>query len=246
MINIIEAESIEEMVKHISHADTLVVCDLDNTLIETTIHFGSVQWGEDFIRKLVLGGKSQAEAEEEVKYRWFSILPHIPMRLIETKTPKVLQDIHQKGIPVFGLTARFPEEVSYTLQRLRQFDLNFNKNYLNCELSLKHAARFEEGILFCGTKNRKSDALLHFLQQNDLQPRKIIFVDDKLHHLEDLANSLTRTPIEYVGIRFSGSDKRVKGFNAALATIQEKFFPQFISDVMAQEILENQCFSQEK
>lgn len=76
-----------------------------------------------------------------------------------------------------------------------------------------------------------------FLNQLDKLPEKIIFVDDKLSHVQDLENSLRAFNIEYVGIRFSKMDKGVNEYDDEIAEIQSEFFPQFISDEAARKIL---------
>src|ERR1700730_17206948 len=75
---IIETDLFEEVINHLS-PNTIVFCDLDNTLIEASQQFGSVQWGDNYRRKLIDSGESSEKAEEIVHNLWLKMLPIIEM-----------------------------------------------------------------------------------------------------------------------------------------------------------------------
>lgn len=231
---IIETSSFEEVFDHLS-PETILFCDLDNTIMEVTQHFGSVQWGDNHKEKLINSGESSEKAEEILHNLWFGILPHISMQLVDEQIPQIIQSIQKMGHFVLGLTARYPKEAWYTHPHLNRFQINFDKFFPDQHIPLESPILYENGILFCGTQIKKSDALMAFLQLHNLTPKKIIFIDDKLHHVQDLEAPLTSANIEYVGIRYSKCDQRVKDYDEKIANIQWKLFPTFISDKDAEK-----------
>jgi len=68
-------------------------------------------------------------------------------------------------------------------------------------------------------------------------PKKVVFVDDRWDQVENLAEALERLGIEFVGIRFSRADDRVKAFDPAIADLQFSRLPKIISDEEAKEAL---------
>jgi hypothetical protein len=234
--DILETEFFEEIINHLS-PNTLVCCDLDNTLIEASQQFGSVQWGDNYRRSLIESGVSSEEAEEIVHQIWMKMLPIITMRLVDTEAPRIIQNFQQKGCIVLGLTARYPEEAQYTHSQLNRVGIHFDNRYSRQKMLLNGPVLYEKGILFCGTCNKKGEALINFLKRIEFKPQKIVFIDDKLTHIKDLENILTSFNIDYVGIRFSKADKRVNEYDQALADLQWRLFPHFVTDEEAKQLL---------
>lgn len=235
---LIETEKLDEIFNHLS-LDTLVISDIDNTLIETDQHLGSVQWGENLISKLIASGESPEKAHRSIHDHWLAILPNANMRLIDEKTPSIFHQIRQKGVTLMGLTARHPLEASFTHPQLHKVGLHFDYQDGNSHetFPLNHAATYDKGILFCGIRNKKSDVLLSYLDKKNYKPKRVIFIDDKWDHVIDLEKALTAHHIDYVGIRLSKTDKRVKEYHDTIADIQWKSFPSIISDEEAYKLL---------
>ena len=92
---IIETDLFEEVINHLS-PNTIIFCDLDNTLIEANQQFGSVQWGDNHKRKLIELGHSPKAAEEILRNLWLEILPIMPMRLVDIERLQELCKIYNK------------------------------------------------------------------------------------------------------------------------------------------------------
>ena len=58
----------------------------------------------------------------------------------------------------------------------------------------------------------------------------IIFIDDKLSHIQDIVEECQSQGVECIGIRFSGADEAVKNFDPTIAEIQWDIFPVMITD----------------
>lgn len=232
---IIETDLFGEVINHLS-PNTMIFCDLDNTLIEASQQFGSVQWGDIYRRQLIESGESPEKAEEIVNNLWLQMLSIITMRLVDAEAPGIIQKIQQNGHVVLGLTARYPEEAQYTHPQLDQVGIYFDNRFSDREFFFHAPVLYENGILFCGT-NKKSEVLIAFLKQLNLFPQKIIFIDDKLSHVQDLEHALAPLNIDYVGIRFSKADKRIEEYDHKIVDIQLELFPPFISDEEAYQLL---------
>lgn len=234
---ILELDSFEDILKHVSH-NTLVLCDIDNTLIEAQQHLGSVQWGDRYAETLIASGTSLAEAELIINDLWFDMLPTIPMRLVDPQGPQVLTQMKAFGAVVIGLTARRPKEAALTHPQLERFGIQFSQP-LPAHIPLHPQLHYENGIIFSGEFDKKSEALLKILHHFERPPQRILFIDDKLDNVIDLETAVTNLKIEYIGIRFSKADQRVREYNQDVVDIQWKCLPQFISDEHAHSILQN-------
>lgn len=243
--NIIETDSLEEIFNYLT-PDTAIFFDLDNTLLEPCQHFGSVQWGEYYINKLLKDGEPPHRAEEIAQGLWSKYLPNAPLRLIEPKAPTIFSQLQAQGCMIFGLTARYPAESIYTHPQLEKLGFAFERKYNDRNLDLEFPAVFEKGVIFSSTLNKKSKSLISLLEQIDYRPKKIIFIDDKLSHVEDLEIALGQANIDYLGIRYAKADPRVNSFDWEIAEFQMQKFPHFISDEEAIELLLNLVHSKNR
>jgi FMN phosphatase YigB (HAD superfamily) len=106
-------------------------------------------------------------------------------------------------------------------------------------LPVPHPGLYERGVIYCGD-NPKEEALIAFFQETGCMPEKVIFIDDRPDQVEKLEVRLEKLGIEFVGIRFSGADERVKAFDPAVADLQFSRLPTIISDDEAKKSLDSQ------
>lgn len=235
----IETDNIEDILEHLS-PDAAIFFDLDNTLIESCQHFGTVQWFEHYEKKLLEGGRSPMEAEQEMQSLWNQkLLPGMVVRLLDNSTPDLFLELQQRGHRVLGLTARYPADASYTHSQLGRLGIQFCQQHDNFEIPFEFPVLFDKGIIYASMLNPKSTALLAVLKQIDYYPSSIIFIDDKMAHVHDVEQSVSALDINYVGVRYSKADKRVQEFDPHIAKIQMDAFPEFISDEEALKMMIN-------
>lgn len=241
--SIIETAQFDEVLKHVGQDDpknVLVLCDIDNTLLRSAHHLGSAAWGDHIISRLVSKGMSKREAEEIENIFWKTVQPRIKVTAVDSKTPSIIHEIQKRKIPVLGLTARTPEEAGHTVDQLMSIDINLlNSGYPFFAKTLNIEGRdalYEKGILFTTPFIKKSEVLFTYLEKHAIAPKRIIFVDDKMSHVEDLASACNERGIAYVGIRFSAADNEAKNFDARLADIQWEAFPVVLSNEQAENI----------
>lgn len=241
---IVESPKFAEIEKHMANSQpekVLIVCDIDNTLLRATQHLGSVAWGDHTIAELVAKGISSEDAEEIENILWKTVQPLVKVQNVDPETPLILESIQNKGFLIFGLTARCPNEADYTIKQLLSVGINLGKlkPQYTFECLSKEVKRplYTQGILFGTPFNKKSQILFKFLDENKVFPECIIFIDDKLSHVEDLSKACHERNISFFGIRFSGADEHVKAFNHEIADLQWTLFPAPVSDTQAEKIL---------
>jgi len=209
---IFEKDSIRVVDKHL-HAETLLILDLDNTLIESIFHYGSYQWGGYLIREAIKKGMSEEEALETTMTDWNRAQYEIEMKTIEDEVSGWLNQLHSQGVKILALTARSPQIAQVTHAHLEKHGLKFS-DWGAQEMHYGKSAEgyLEKGVLFVGPKNNKGKFLLDFISKLDVTYKKIVFVDDQISYLEQVENSLKGSGIEFIGVRYSRADQRVKSF----------------------------------
>lgn len=238
---VFESNTISSILNHIEN-NTIVIADLDNTLIESQSHLGSSQWGDHLGAVFSESGISIEEVDLLVGDLWFQVQPQIKIKCVDPETSLVINKLHEQKIPFIGLTARRPAETHYTLEQLSSVNICaskgfFDEGFLEGFTSPRKGITCHEGIIFCTPINKKSMALQLYLEKLQVLPKKIIFIDDKMHHVKDIEKLAESLGIKYTGIRFSGSDERVKAFCPKIAKIQFDNLPTILSDEEAALIL---------
>lgn len=240
-----EISQFEGLLTHIEQNESkeiLIVCDIDNTLLRSSQYLGSVAWADHVISQLVRKGVSKHDAELIENIFWKAVQPYVHVQTIDPATKDVINEIQKRNISIMALTARCPEEVRYTINQLLSLGIHLSEkqpvsttHYIHLE---KHDAFFEQGILFASPFNKKSEVLFTFLDAHAILPECIIFIDDKISHVEDLARGCQNRNIDYIGLRFSGADEHVQNFDPMICNMQWEAFPHILSDEEVKAIIQ--------
>jgi FMN phosphatase YigB (HAD superfamily) len=231
-----ESNRMEDALPYVGK-ETWVLIDVDNTLIESSVHLGSAQWRSHIRKKVQDAGYNALECEAILDRFWLFVQPFIPVRLVDPKAPVFIQNIQMAKIPVLALTAREPIELAHTQKQLDSVGVNLINDFPESfSLPSAYPGSYERGVIYCG-ENAKEEALVAFFQEAGLTPKKVIFIDDRWDQVIKLEVELEKLGIEFVGIRFSGADQRVKAFDPAVADLQFSRLPQVVSDEEAIKIL---------
>ncbi len=209
---IVEAPSIQDIYKYIKpnefNAKTLVVFDIDNTLLYPKTLIGSEQWFYAMVSKFEAEGMTTQEAINAILPQSFELLEYIPMDPVEPVTVPVINDLQQRGLVTIALTARSLDLTYRTIDLLAQVGIYFQgTGPVQCPIVYGDGkpALYIQGILFCGN-HAKGDVLVNWLNQTDYHPKKIIFIDDKQKNLEAVAKALPKGKYQYIGMRHSYLD----------------------------------------
>ena len=211
-----EATCMQEIVPFVDDS-TLLVVDIDNTLIEPEGNLGSDQWYYFLVRKYMqFDHRSEKEANEEAMQVWNKTQWLINVNPVEKDTPGFIKQLQDIGVRIMGVTARTLNIIDKTFSQLESTGIYLNRSPVHgniVDFRSDDLARYERGVLFVGENNNKGKALVQFLEQCHYLPAKIVFIDDKMRHVESVEKALSKVNIQYLGFRYGAADKKVRLFN---------------------------------
>lgn len=219
---------------------TLFVFDLDNTLIETAQHLGSDQWFSHRLQHFMDKGHTIDEALRLVVPNWLAIQSKTHMRHVDSAIPGLLSKLHQSHVSMIALTKRPPELAPRTLEQLAPLQIDFSKT---SEIAgpivfpEQGDSLYQDGIIFVARTEEKGPVLRAFLKKMKTPPKKIVLIDDKMSHIENVALAMESLHIPFVGIRYGGADEKVKSFDPKIADMQWKYFEKILTDEQAEQLL---------
>jgi hypothetical protein len=228
---IVESQNMACLLKY-ADTNTLIVCDIDNTLIESALHMGSAQWRDHIRSKARKLGHSENEIENILDKFWLFAQFFIPVRCVDPDTASTLSKLQQSQSILIALTAREPIEIAHTEKQLLSVNVDLSHSHFHtnsCSLPLPYPSVYDKGIVYCG-ENTKDAGLVAFFQKMKYSPQRVVFIDDRLEQLQRVENALQGMGIEFIGIRFSGADARVEAFDPAVADLQWSLLPTILSD----------------
>lgn len=216
----IDIQQIKEIKQYIISGNTLIVFDIDNTLLTTKTDLGSDQWFSFLVQEKMNMGITRAQAVAQVLPLYYHVHSIVDLVSTESDLHAQVADIKELCDYSVCLTARSLPLASRTIEQLQMNQLTFHDyDQLERELSLTHPSMYKGGVLFCGM-NEKGEVLMHFLDLIDYHPEVIIFVDDKEKYIANVQAAAEKRNIHFIGLRYTGCDDRVLAYNHE-ATQQE-------------------------
>ena len=216
---IVESNSITDIYQHLTpdeyNKDTLVIFDICNTLGAPPTGLASDQWFSALFHQAMNNSNSADEALSKALAPYCYAQHHCWLEPIEPDTVETVKSLQQRGITVIALTARGLYLFYRTLEQLHRIDIDFTHTSHReavAPYGVKNQSLYSHGIIFAGALN-KGEALTHWLEQLRFQPKKIIFVDDKLKNIETVADAMKTANYPFVGIRYGHLDGRVQNFD---------------------------------
>lgn len=219
-----EIQSMSEIVPSVSTA-TLLVFDIDNTLVEPTGNAGSDQWYYYLEKAYRRDGLSQEAAEEKAGKTWARSLDIVKAKAVEALSPALVRSQQERGVKVMALTARDPQNSLSTRRQLKAsgYDLvartvREESVYLvKAELNSSQDGLYDNGVLYVGDGPDKGKALIGFLKKIGYAAEHVVFVDDKPHHAKNVDAALRAAGIKSTAFRYGAADAKVKAFNEVMA-----------------------------
>ncbi len=207
-----EIKTLKELYPHLKK-ETLIVFDLDNTLLEPAQDLGSDQWFDNkrgFYKKQ---GLSSQIAFEKTFDEYHQIQSVTDVRLVEKDTLKVFQKAAEKN-QMMALTTR-DDSLSYTtIRQLGKLNLVFKNPPVPQETYVytDRGLLYREGVFFTAGAH-KGKAFLAFLKKTNLKPKAVLFINDKLEPLKELEEACLKNQIDFTGLRYGYLDEKVKNLN---------------------------------
>lgn len=224
---------------------TLVVFDLDNTLLAMEQGLGSDQWYE-WQKEISRENPCDARAVADRLAIQGALYFASAMRPTQEDAPSVLRKIQQAGIPVIALTSRGVDFRLQTFRELRRNGYDFrltapgpaggwDEDFIPDNGT--RPARYEDGVFL--TAGQHKGAMLQALIARTAipMPGAILILDDKQANLDAVLETFSALQIPVHAWRYSAEDQNVRDFNGdesaqmwhslapALQTIQDVLGP---------------------
>ena len=117
-----------------------------------------------------------------------------------------------------GLTGRPFLMHEKTFDQLNSIQVFLNKNTVyDDKVILDSHVGFYKGVLSVEPYNNKGKKLLEFFEKINYTPKAVIFVDDELHYVEDVRQTMKERNISFIGFRYGAADDTVFSFDPARA-----------------------------
>jgi hypothetical protein len=220
-----ESSEIEEFTGQLS-SKTLLIFDIDNTLIRPASALGSDEWLfflEELFRKKT-PHLSSGDVLKKAEGIWNEVQWLVKVVPVDSSVPERIRTFQDAGVKIMGLTARISEAADVTESQLQSVGIDLNLNPVtSSEVTLPKeifgtadSPLFRNGVLYIGETNVKGTVLERFLKENirGSFPKNILYFDDKEKHIRSVAQASAGLKIEnYTGVRYSKTDPIVGIFN---------------------------------
>lgn len=229
---IIETRTIENILPLIDK-DTWLLVDLDNTTFEGKQALGHTKWFYDKAHKKMKDGLTLEEATKECYPEWIEVQKVCPVNPVEAAFIPELNLLQQQGIIVMGLTHRQPSLVESTLRQVNSLGLNFFDSAPVKDSFIvpsETPTKYVQGILFTEEYNKKGEIFVRFLSIIDQKPKKVVFIDDKKSHVEEMERALTGIGIGYIGVHYTAIEHAEKVYSPEIAEFQYKISNKILSN----------------
>ncbi|MES2344902.1 MAG: DUF2608 domain-containing protein [Chlamydiota bacterium] len=185
-----EIDYINEVLKEASSA-SIVLFDIDETLIETPSMLGGKAWRR-YARRALEKVKSQEEATEIHDKITYLIAKNFIYTTVEDDIHDCLHTLYKSEIPVFGFTARgkvhwydmpSPDGEELTIEHLKQAGIDLTARSIAVDNALTAHSSYAKRIFFAYPVEDKGELILELFKNMQLLPAKVVFVDDKLENV---------------------------------------------------------------
>ena len=213
-----EIMSMSELVPSLAPG-TLLVFDIDNTLLTPAGNIGSDQWYYYLSEAIARDepGLSEQAVQAKADAVWTRTLDVAKFRPVEDLTPALVREQQARGLHVMALTARGESDATATLRQLHEAGIDLDANAVHAGELRPSGGFFAHGVLFVGEGVDKGKLLVDFLQRIGLRPERVVFADDKPHHARNVDAALAAAGIPAFAFRYGAMDARVRAFNEVMA-----------------------------
>ena len=218
-----------EKVAHQLDENSLLLFDVDATLIVPNDALLKPK-GKALFEQLI-ASYTDRDLFREIRMR-------APHSLVDDRSTELVQHLQQNNIPVIAFTAapstvRGVEEPGlWRVDELKRYGFDFSPAFphinfveLPKKASQQHFPLYKSGVLY-SSFHSKGDILVVFLQEIGLKPKKVVFVDDELKHVQSVVTALDQQGIPCIGIHYTAANEVSCVLNEEQARFQINYFVQ--------------------
>lgn len=185
--DIVEIQTTQNLLPELHQEGIVVFFDIDDTLMTNHYYAGQESFGiflQDQFKEYVAKNGNPCGYDLSLYLKNY-LRENIPVVPVEHTTADLIDQIREKGIPVFALTAR---REKYTLKPGMELDQR-----VITEEHLKHIGIELDAVFFSNGKG-KGELINEIISTMSLSPNKIILVDDKIEQLQSMENAISDIP----------------------------------------------------
>ena len=241
---ILEFNSMHNLEEYLTPG-SLIVFDIDNTLIEPVQELGKDQWFGRKIQRYIEQGFNSKNALEVTLKQWTAVQNITDMQLAEPGIDTLIKKLQKQGFSTIGLTTRGLDLCNRTIDQLQSVKIKLDRTHKNKKDIFFHIEKvgvlYRGGIIFtCNT--HKGKALFKFLKKSNLKPSHVVFINDKHSHLLPVEEYCEKHNILFTGLRYNQLDPKVQNFRMDIADLQEAQFGKIVSDENAEAKLSESAY----
>ncbi|MFH0898372.1 MAG: DUF2608 domain-containing protein [bacterium] len=253
--NIKEISSIQKIKKELDRADhdTLVIFDVDDTLtynvnVPFQPWFLKTDAGKKFYAQLEKHSQSKKDPRDYEKHILGNRLLKFTNQPLESNIVEIIRKLQNRGIKVIALTHAntgslgrtiIPSLPKWRYEKLRDVGIDFSSSFEQQEIPLTNLTSqanrhplFYRGIVMTDDFP-KGEVLAEFLDVTKLEPKKVIFIDDRIHYVQSVHNEMQKRGIDFKGYVYRAIDALPQVFDQKILDYQLKHLKEhdeFISD----------------
>jgi len=196
--------------------ETLIVFDIDNTVLAMNKSLGSDQWFNWKAGEL----KAQNKGISNLLHWQKTLFDLSQMRLTEWDLPFVIDEL-QSQYKVIALTSRSPKSRVATQRELSRHLVDFQRSSIGeafrgsfIPLGQERKASYENGIMMTSGMH-KGEMLIYLIEEiynGDFPFSQVIFIDDHSKNTKRGFDSLSKIGIEVASLRYAKEDAIVNKF----------------------------------
>lgn len=236
---VIETQDIADLLRYVDR-NTVLVMDIDNTILTSGQYFGTTRWGWSHVSRLEKAGLSRAEAMSQTHGLFHRIWQISQPRVVDDRIPQLIRRFQELGVRVIGLSNRDPSLAYVTSDQLACLGIDLTRASLDEEdfkVFANTETHYVEGCIFVGDMGDKGAALDAFLKMSLQLPEKVVYVDDRMRNVNKVGAALRNLNLDYVGVWYRKGDDWVVGYKQEIADLQERYFSRILSDEDAEKLL---------
>ncbi len=212
---ICKVDSLDRLYQVIPNLDenSFVVFDRDDTLLQ------GIDCIESELRKQFVSMWKEIYSSKDTD----SLLCNIQSQhhvLVDKHSPELIEQLQKQRVNVIVLTrgcygkgAAGEQVEDLCIAAFKSANINletsfslYSGNVLTEVVNDGHSPFFKHGILFSNTCD-KGESLKAFLRMVNLKPNHLIFVDDKLHYVQEVEKFAQANAIPFLGLHYRGAEK---------------------------------------